>query len=90
LTTSAALESWPALSPDGKLVVYSADPDFTGKVDLYLKDVAGDGAPLRLTSDGEGNRMADFSPDGKRVVFRSTVMEGAFIRCLRSVAMFDL
>jgi Tol biopolymer transport system component/DNA-binding winged helix-turn-helix (wHTH) protein len=71
LTTSAALESWPALSPDGKLVVYSADPDFNGKVDLYLKDVAGDGAPIRLTSDGEGNRMADFSPDGKRVVFRS-------------------
>src|SRR5262249_28934155 len=28
LTTSAALEGWPALSPDGKLVVYSADPDF--------------------------------------------------------------
>jgi len=71
LTTSAALESWPAVSPDGKFVVYSADPDFTGKADLYLKDVAGDGAPIRLTSDGLGNRMADFSADGKRIVFRS-------------------
>jgi eukaryotic-like serine/threonine-protein kinase len=70
LTTSAALEDWPALSPDGKLVVYSADPDFTGKTDLYLRHTAG-GVPIRLTSDGEGNRMPDFSPDGSKVVFRS-------------------
>jgi eukaryotic-like serine/threonine-protein kinase len=71
LTTSAALEDWPSLSPDGKLVVYSADPDFNGKVDLYLKNVAGAGSPIRLTFDGQGNRMPDFSPDGKRIVFRS-------------------
>ena len=71
LTTSAALEDWPTISPNGKLVVYSADPDFSGKVDLYLKDLASGTAPIRLTSDGEGNRMADFSPDGRRIVFRS-------------------
>jgi Tol biopolymer transport system component/DNA-binding winged helix-turn-helix (wHTH) protein len=70
LTPSASLEDWPSLSPDGKLVVYSADPDFAGKVDLYLRHVAG-GAAIRLTKDGEGNRMPDFSPDGSRIVFRS-------------------
>jgi eukaryotic-like serine/threonine-protein kinase len=70
LTTSAALEDWPSLSPDGKLVVYSADPAFNGKVDIYLKRIEG-GIPIRLTSDGEGNRMPDFSPDGSRIVFRS-------------------
>ena len=71
LTTSAALEDWPSVSPDGKLVVYSADPGFDGIVDLYLKHITGGGAPIRLTSDGEGNRMPDFSPDGSRIAFRS-------------------
>lgn len=51
-------------------MVYSADPDFTGKTDLYLRHTAG-GVAIRLTSDGEGNSMPDFSPDGSKIVFRS-------------------
>jgi len=39
-------------------------------VDLYVKQVSG-GPSIRLTSDGEGNRTPDFSPDGAKIVFRS-------------------
>jgi eukaryotic-like serine/threonine-protein kinase len=70
LTADAGISRFPALSPDGKLVAYSSDRGLDGKVDVYVKQVAG-GQPIRLTSDGVGNTTPDFSPDGSKIVFRS-------------------
>jgi serine/threonine protein kinase len=70
LTADSGLSDFPALSPDGKLVVYASDRSLDGEPDLYIKQVAG-GQPIRLTTDGMGNTMPDFSPDGSKIVFRS-------------------
>ncbi len=70
LTSDAGLSGSSALSPDGKLVAYSSDRSLDGERDLYIKQVAG-GQPIRLTSDGLGATMPDFSPDGTKIVFRS-------------------
>ncbi|MBI1787563.1 MAG: PD40 domain-containing protein [Acidobacteria bacterium] len=70
LTSDSGLTTDAALSPDGKLVAYSSDRSLDGQRDLYVKQVAG-GQPIRLTTDGAGNRTPDFSPDGSKVVFRS-------------------
>jgi Tol biopolymer transport system component len=66
LTSDAGLSGFPALSPDRKLVAYSADHGLDGGRDLYVKQVAG-GQPIRLTFDGEGNTTPDFSPDGSKI-----------------------
>ena len=68
LTSEAGLSDSPALSRDGKLVAYSNERD--GARDLYVRQIGG-GQPIRLTFDGAGNTMPDFSPDGSKIVFRS-------------------
>jgi serine/threonine protein kinase len=70
LTADPGLSDFAALSPDGKLVAYASDRSLDGEPDLYIKQVAG-GQPIRLTSDGAGNTMPDFSPDSSKIVFRS-------------------
>lgn len=70
LTMDAGLTNSPALSSDGKLVAYSSDPGDAGNRDIFVRHIAG-GPPLRLTFDGAGNTMPDFSPDGSRIVFHS-------------------
>jgi Tol biopolymer transport system component len=70
LTSDAGLTGPPAMSRDGKLVVYSSDRGLEGDWDLYIKQVAG-GQPIRLTSGGADNAQPDFSPDGSKIVFRS-------------------
>jgi Tol biopolymer transport system component/DNA-binding winged helix-turn-helix (wHTH) protein len=68
LTSDAGRFDSPALSHDGKLIAYSAER--SGARDLYIKQVAG-GQPIRLTFDGAGNSMPDFSPDAGKIVFHS-------------------
>jgi Tol biopolymer transport system component/predicted Ser/Thr protein kinase len=70
LTADPGLSDFAALSPDGKLLAYASDRGLDGEPDLYVKQVAG-GQPIRLTTDGMGNTMPDFSPDGSKIVFRS-------------------
>jgi eukaryotic-like serine/threonine-protein kinase len=77
LTADTGISDYPALSPDGRLLAYSSDAEARGDhdvsdggTDLYVKQVAGS-SPIRLTFDGAGNTMPDFSPDGSRIVFRS-------------------
>lgn len=63
----------PVVSPDGtKAVVSVEEPSYEedGAVsDLWLLDVAGREAPLRLTSSPEGESGVDWSPDGSRIAF---------------------
>ena len=64
LTQTAGIEQFPALSPDGKWVVYAKSGD------LFLQSVTGQTA-INLTNDGAGNQMPAFSPDGELIAFRS-------------------
>lgn len=59
----------PALSSDGKKLVYAADGG-KGNLDLWIQDTRG-GQPASLTSDSIDHKEPVISPDGKRIVFRS-------------------
>jgi eukaryotic-like serine/threonine-protein kinase len=70
VTMDAGLTNSPALSSDGRFIAYSSDAYKEGKRDLFVRQVAG-GQAIRLTFDGAGNTMPNFSPDGSRIVFHS-------------------
>ncbi len=61
-TVNARLIRYPALSPDGKRVA------FTAFSKLYVMDLAG-GAPKKLTTNGDGEFMPTWSPDGSRIAY---------------------
>src|SRR5262249_12629308 len=56
----------PAISPDGKTVVYAQYED--GQWDLFSNRTAG-GARVRITNDRAREWSPQFSPDGEKVLF---------------------
>jgi tricorn protease len=58
----------PKLSPDGKLVAFSAD--YSGNTDVYVVPVEG-GQPKRLTWHPSADVVQGWTPDGKAIVFAS-------------------
>ena len=68
ITFESRVVYWPAISPDGKLIAYSADRD--GNFDVYVRQLAGQ-QTIRRTSHDAADWFPAFSPDGSRVVFRS-------------------
>jgi Tol biopolymer transport system component len=73
--TNSGVNQFPAWSPDGTRLVVRTD------VDLYVIDVAGASAPVRLTTTvvpGVINQMASWSPDGTRIAFMSTRETGRY------------
>lgn len=69
LTSFQGTTQNPKLSPDGKLVAFSAD--YAGNTDVYLVAVDG-GQPKRLTWHPSPDLVQGWTPDGKSVVFSST------------------
>lgn len=67
ITADAAIARDAAISPDGKLVVYSSNRD-SGNFQLYLQLVDG-GPPLKLPDIKGSASSPDFSPDGTVVAF---------------------
>ncbi len=59
----------PKLSPDGKLVAFSAE--YGGNTDVYTVPVEG-GQPTRVTWHPGGDVVQGWTPDGKHIVFAST------------------
>ena len=64
LTSDAGMEDNAAISPDGKMVTFSAE--YEGPTDAYVMPVEG-GLPKRLTWDGDA-AVAGWTPDGKVLV----------------------
>ncbi|MBO51579.1 MAG: protease [Planctomycetaceae bacterium] len=62
LTTHLAQETYPRISPDGRLVAFSAA--YEGAREIYVMPLAG-GRPRRLTFDGESSRVVGWAPDGR-------------------------
>jgi Tol biopolymer transport system component/tRNA A-37 threonylcarbamoyl transferase component Bud32 len=67
LLSSDTVSADPALSPDGKMLVYVAIDD-QGRSDLFLTRVAG-GGRVQLTNDDAREFSPAFSPDGERIAF---------------------
>jgi eukaryotic-like serine/threonine-protein kinase len=68
VTVEGGNARYPALSPDGKLLVYGSDR--AGNFDLYVKQVGGD-SEVRLTNTPHNEAAPSFTPDGKYIVFQS-------------------
>lgn len=70
LTSDTGLTTDPAISPDGKLLVFASDRAGEGNLSLWVRQIGG-GQPIRLTLDNSDNVQPDFAPDGTQIVYRS-------------------
>jgi tricorn protease len=73
LSSPRGEEFFPRFSPDGTQIAYSANYD--GNVDIYIIPSMG-GTPARLTHHGSTDRMLDWYPDGKSILYASSMMSG--------------
>jgi len=64
LTTHAAEETDPLISPDGRMVAFTAR--YEGPAELYTMPLAG-GLPVRRTYEAEGSVATAWTPDGRLV-----------------------
>ncbi len=70
VTSDPGLSTDPALSPDGRLVVYASDRTGQGNLSLWMRNLSG-GEPVQLTSGLHDDYQPSFSPDGAYIAFRS-------------------
>jgi tricorn protease len=68
LTTGVGLEYGPIFSPDGSQVAFTGQYD--GNTDVYVVSAEG-GVPRRLTYHPAADTAVGWTPDGRRIVFRS-------------------
>ncbi len=68
LTDFLGLEEFPAISPDGKSVVFTTD--VSGKRQIWVRLLAG-GAPLQITNDEADHLYPRWSPDSSSVLYYS-------------------
>jgi len=70
LSSPRGEESFPKFSPDGVTLAFSGNYD--GNIDIYTMPVTG-GVPQRLTHHGAPDRVIDWYPDGKSILFATTM-----------------
>jgi len=68
LTIDEGVESNPVFSPDGSMIAFNAEYD--GNTDVFIVPASG-GIPKRLTWHPTWDRVLDFTPDGKSILFSS-------------------
>jgi Tol biopolymer transport system component len=67
ITFDTSVAASPAISPDGKLIVYTSDRA-TPRPNLWIQQVSG-GQAVQLTRHEGGATSPSFSPDGTRIVY---------------------
>jgi DNA-binding winged helix-turn-helix (wHTH) protein len=77
LTSSAALDAFPAWSPDGRTLAYASDRG--GTFEIFLRDMVAGGERLALTADGQHNVQPVWSPDGSQIAYHSSGRGGIWI-----------
>ena len=70
LSSPRGEETFPKFSPDGTRIAFSGNYD--GNVDLYVMPVTG-GLPHRVTHHGAPDRLVDWYPDGKHLLYATTM-----------------
>src|SRR5262249_36435192 len=68
LLTTTGLNSWPAVSPDGKKIAFGSNRD--GDYEIYVMNLNGTSTERLTNSPGMDFRPA-WSPDGKQLAFTS-------------------
>ena len=71
LSSPKGEESFPRFSPDGSQIAFTGNYD--GSSDIYVVPATG-GLPRRVTYHGAPDRMLDWYPDGKSLLFASSRM----------------
>jgi tricorn protease len=69
LTNGVGLESAPVFSPDGSTIAFTGEYD--GNTDVFTIPAAG-GVPHRVTYHPAPDVAVGWTPDGKRILFRSS------------------
>jgi dipeptidyl aminopeptidase/acylaminoacyl peptidase len=77
LTNTKGAESGATWSPDSKSIAFSAKRDGDDVNQIYVLNIAEGGEAVRVTSLSTGARSPQFSPDGKLLLFTSSVFPGA-------------
>ena len=77
LTNRRGFSGTPALSPDGRAMVYASDA--TGALELSLVNLVGGSAEVPLTNDRGQNMQPAWSPDGQWIAFHSRRRGGVWI-----------
>ena len=77
LTNRRGYSGMPALSPDGRSIVYASDA--SGGVELYRASLLQGGGELALTKDAGHNIQPAWSPDGQWIAYHSRVRGGVWI-----------
>jgi serine/threonine protein kinase len=73
LTDLPGLEEFPAISPDGRSVAFTADVG--GKRQIFVRLIAG-GAPLQITRDTADHECPRWSPDSSSMIYFSSGASG--------------
>ncbi|HZF25954.1 MAG TPA: S9 family peptidase [Steroidobacteraceae bacterium] len=77
LTSNKAKENGVTWSDDSKRIAFSTKRDGDDVEQIYVLDVAAGGEAERVTNLSTAARSPQFSPDGSRLLFVSTVYRGA-------------
>ncbi len=83
LTNGVGLESAPIFSPDGSEIAFTGEYD--GNIDVFTIAAQG-GIPHRVTYHPAPDVAVGWTPDGKRILFRSTRQSASRYTQLYSVA----
>src|SRR5687768_673727 len=76
-TTRQGYDSLPAISPDGRSVVFVSDR--TGSLELYQTGLTIGAPEVALTNNGGRNGEPEWSPDGRWIAFHSERLAGTWV-----------